>query len=103
VTIGPTGNGPRKPDLVLKSVRRQVEQLDEACRAVDRDPAGLGRTILWTWTETIVESVDQFDELVAPYESLGFDQFVLHHPSQSGPYRGDDRVFERIAERHVLG
>lgn len=103
MTIGPTGNGPRKPDLVLKSVRRQVEQLDEACRAVDRDPAGLGRTILWTWTETIVESVDQFDELVAPYESLGFDQFVLHHPSQSGPYRGDDRVFERIAERHVLG
>jgi hypothetical protein len=44
--------------------------------------------------------VDQFEELVAPYESLGFDQFVLHHPSQTGPYRGDRRAFERIAERY---
>jgi alkanesulfonate monooxygenase SsuD/methylene tetrahydromethanopterin reductase-like flavin-dependent oxidoreductase (luciferase family) len=103
VTIGPTGRAPRTPDLVLESARRQVGQLNAVCRETGRDPADLGRILLWTPSETVLRSVDQFEELVAPYESLGFDQFVLHHPSQTGPYRGDVRVFEQIAERYGRG
>jgi alkanesulfonate monooxygenase SsuD/methylene tetrahydromethanopterin reductase-like flavin-dependent oxidoreductase (luciferase family) len=103
VTIGPTGRGPRTPDLVLSSVRQQVELLDHACREADRNPADLGRVLLWTPTETIIESLDQFDELVAPYEELGFGQFVLHHPAQTGPYGGDAHTFEQIAGRYTGG
>ena len=99
VTIGPTGRGPCTPAAVLDAVRRQLPLLDQACGAVDRDPASVGKILLWTPTEPVLESLDQFDELVAPYAALGFDQFVLHHPAQTGPYGGDVRTFERIAER----
>jgi hypothetical protein len=60
----------------------------------------LRKVLLWTPTETVVTSRDQFDELAAPYEELGFDEFVLHHPAQSGPYDGSVQVFEEIAARH---
>jgi alkanesulfonate monooxygenase SsuD/methylene tetrahydromethanopterin reductase-like flavin-dependent oxidoreductase (luciferase family) len=100
VTVGPTGRSPRTPELVLESARQQVAQLHAACREVGREPGDLGRILLWTPPETDLSSLDQFEELVHPYELLGFDQFVLHHPSQTGPYGGDVRVFERIAERH---
>jgi alkanesulfonate monooxygenase SsuD/methylene tetrahydromethanopterin reductase-like flavin-dependent oxidoreductase (luciferase family) len=103
VTIGPTGRGPRTPDLVLNAARRQVELLEGACREAGRDPADLGRVLLWTPTETIIESIAQFEELVAPYEELGFHEFVLHHPAQTGPYRGDVRTFEQIAGRYGGG
>jgi hypothetical protein len=43
--------------------------------------------------------MDQFGELAAPYEELGFDEFVLHHPAQTGPYGGSVPVFEQIAAR----
>jgi hypothetical protein len=50
--------------------------------------------------EPVIDSVDQFDEIVAPYVELGFDQFVIHHPEQTGPYSGSMSVFERIAARY---
>jgi hypothetical protein len=64
-----------------------------------RDPATLRKVLLWTPVETVLTSIAQFDELAAPYEELGFDQLVLHHPQQTGPYRGSLRVFEQIAAR----
>ena len=57
----------------------------------------MGKVLLWTPTEPIIESLDQFDELVTPYAELGFDQFVVHHPAQTGPYGGDVATFEQIA------
>ena len=36
-----------------------------------------------------------------PYAELGFDQFVLHHPAQTGPYGGDVATFEQIAARRA--
>ncbi|HVB92364.1 MAG TPA: LLM class flavin-dependent oxidoreductase [Acidimicrobiales bacterium] len=97
VTIGPTGRRPRTPELILAAVRKQCAQLAEACSVEGRDPASLGRVILWTPAEPELTSADQFDELAAPYAELGFDQFVLHHPAQSGPYGGAVKVFEQIA------
>ncbi len=101
VTVGPTGRGPHTPSLVLKSASRQVELLDAACREVGRNPADLGRVLLWMPTDPVLESLEQFEELAAPYKSLGFDQFVLHHPAQTGPFGGDVRAFEQIAARHA--
>ena len=59
----------------------------------------LRKVLLWTPAETILTSTDQFDDIAAPYEELGFDEFVLHHPAQSGPYGGSVHVFEQIAAR----
>jgi alkanesulfonate monooxygenase SsuD/methylene tetrahydromethanopterin reductase-like flavin-dependent oxidoreductase (luciferase family) len=99
VTIGPTGRGRGTPEEVFEAVTRQLPLLHEACRGVGREPSSIGRTLLWTPTEPVITSLDQFDELVGPCAELGFDQFVLHHPAQTGPYGGDVKTFEKIAER----
>jgi len=100
VTIGP-GAAPRSPADILAAVRRQSALLDTACDELGRDRAQLRRVLLWTPVETVITSVDQFDEIVAPYEALGIDQFVLHHPAQTGPYGGSVSVFEKIAMRQA--
>jgi alkanesulfonate monooxygenase SsuD/methylene tetrahydromethanopterin reductase-like flavin-dependent oxidoreductase (luciferase family) len=101
VTIGPATRGPRRPEDVLAAVRIQCGQLAEACSSVGRDPATLARVLLWTPTEPLITSMDQFEELSGPYAELGFDQFVLHHPEQTGPYGGSVPVFEAIAARRI--
>jgi citrate lyase beta subunit len=102
VTIGPTGRGPRTPEAILEAVRRQRTELDAACAAAGRAASSIGKVLLWTPTEPI-DSPDQYEELSAPYAALGFDQFVLHHPAQTGPYGGSMRAFEEIAARHATG
>jgi alkanesulfonate monooxygenase SsuD/methylene tetrahydromethanopterin reductase-like flavin-dependent oxidoreductase (luciferase family) len=99
VTIGPSGPVARTGESVLAAVRAQCALLGAACAAQGRDPATLRKVLLWTPVETVFTSVAQFDELAAPYEEMGFDQFVLHHPQQTGPYRGSLRVFAQIAAR----
>jgi alkanesulfonate monooxygenase SsuD/methylene tetrahydromethanopterin reductase-like flavin-dependent oxidoreductase (luciferase family) len=101
VTIGPTGPGPRTQESVLTAVRRQVALLEIACGEHGRDPSTLRKVLLWTPVETVLSSLDQFDELAAPYEELGFDQLVLHHPQQTGPYTGSVTTFEEIAARQA--
>jgi alkanesulfonate monooxygenase SsuD/methylene tetrahydromethanopterin reductase-like flavin-dependent oxidoreductase (luciferase family) len=103
VTIGPTGVAPRTPADILEAVRRQTALFNAACDACGRDPSTVRRVLLWTAAETVLTSLDQFDELVAPYEELRIDQFVLHHPAQTGPYGGSVSVFEEIAMRHGAG
>ncbi len=101
VTIGPTGPVTRTPELVLEAVRRQLGLLHEACAGAGREPESLGKVLLWMPTEPVITSADQFDDLAGPYEALGFDQFVLHHPAQTGPFGGDVGAFEAIAARHA--
>jgi alkanesulfonate monooxygenase SsuD/methylene tetrahydromethanopterin reductase-like flavin-dependent oxidoreductase (luciferase family) len=100
VTIGPTAAGPRTADAILDAVRRQCTELEAACIACARDPSTLGKVLLWTPTEPVLSSVEQFDELSAPYRELGFDEVVLHHPEQTGPYGGTCRVLEQIVARY---
>ena len=98
VTIGP-GRGPRQPADILAAARRQSGLLHECCDRLGRPVPS--KVLLWTPTETVLDSADQFDELAAPYHELGFDEFVLHHPEQTGPYGGNIRAFEEIAARHA--
>ena len=98
VTIGPTGTGARTAASILEAVRQQVRILEEASRTVGRETPS--KVLLWTPTEPAIASADQFDELAAPYAELGFDEIVLHHPDQTGPYEGDIKAFERIAAEH---
>jgi alkanesulfonate monooxygenase SsuD/methylene tetrahydromethanopterin reductase-like flavin-dependent oxidoreductase (luciferase family) len=103
VTIGPTGRVARTPASVLEAARRQRALLDDACASTGRDATSIGKVLLWTPTEPLLDSVDQFEELSAPYGELGFDEFVLHHPAQTGPYGGDSATFEQIAAAHSEG
>jgi alkanesulfonate monooxygenase SsuD/methylene tetrahydromethanopterin reductase-like flavin-dependent oxidoreductase (luciferase family) len=103
VTTGPTGAATHTPDATLEAVTRQVAQLRQACVAAGREPSSLRRVLLWMPTEPVIDSVDQFDEVAEPFAALGFDEIVLHHPSQTGPFRGSMRVFEEIAARHASG
>jgi alkanesulfonate monooxygenase SsuD/methylene tetrahydromethanopterin reductase-like flavin-dependent oxidoreductase (luciferase family) len=100
VTIGP-GRGPRTPETILEAVRHQVEVMDVATRDAGRDRPD--RVLLWTPVDPVITSVDQFDTLTAPYAELGFDQFVLHHPAQTGPYSGNVKAFEQIAAKYAGG
>jgi alkanesulfonate monooxygenase SsuD/methylene tetrahydromethanopterin reductase-like flavin-dependent oxidoreductase (luciferase family) len=99
VTVGPTGRGPSSAEMVFEAITHQLPLLEQACRAEGREPSSIGKVLLWTPTEPVIASLDQFDELAGAVAELGFDQFVLHHPAQTGPYGGDVRTFERIAER----
>ncbi len=101
VTIGPTGPVERTPASVLEAVRLQVVELDAACRAAGRSTSDIGRVLLWMPEEPLIDSADHFDDLFGPYAELGFDQVVLHHPAQTGPFRGDVATFEEIAARHA--
>ena len=68
-------------------------------------PAGtsatVGKVLLWMPAEPTIDSAEQFEELAAPYAALGFDQIVLHHPDQTGPFGGSVAAFEEIAARHA--
>jgi alkanesulfonate monooxygenase SsuD/methylene tetrahydromethanopterin reductase-like flavin-dependent oxidoreductase (luciferase family) len=101
VTVGPTSGEARTSETVRAAINRQLPLLETACRAVGREPADIGKTLLWMPTEPQITSADQFDELAAPYAALGFELFVLHHPAQTGPFGGDIRAFEQIAGRHA--
>jgi alkanesulfonate monooxygenase SsuD/methylene tetrahydromethanopterin reductase-like flavin-dependent oxidoreductase (luciferase family) len=101
VTVGPTGGAAHKPETVLAAARRQRALFDAACAAAGREPSDIGRTLLWMPYEPTIHAVDQFEELVAPYQAMGFDQFVLHHPDQTGPFGGDVKAFEHIAARYA--
>ncbi len=101
VTIGPTGAVARTPESVLAAVRRQLVLLEEACDAARRAPRSIGRILLWMPTAPLIQSVEEFQDIAGPYEALGFDQFVLHHPAQTGPFGGDVSAFEEIAAMHA--
>ena len=103
VTIGPTGRVARTPASVLEAVRRQRALLDAACESVGRDVSSIGKVLLWTPTEPVIDSAARFEDLSGPYAELGFDEFVVHHPAQTGPYGGDLGTFEEIATSHAEG
>ncbi len=101
VTIGPTGPIERTPESVLPVVRAQLDALAAACAAAGRDAGSVGKVLLWMPTVPAIDSAEQFEELAAPYAALGFDQIVLHHPNQTGPFGGNVAAFEEIAARHA--
>ncbi len=101
VTIGPTGPVERTAETIFAAVRAQLNALAVACAAAGRDAASVGKVLLWMPAAPAIESAEQFEEVAAPYAELGFDQIVLHHPDQTGPFGGSVGAFEEIAARHA--
>ena len=78
-------------------VRTQIDSLEEACAAVDRDPATIGKLVL-TGVELFdgLTSPDTFREAIGAYGAVGVTDLVVHWPRPSPPFQCDTSTFERI-------
>jgi alkanesulfonate monooxygenase SsuD/methylene tetrahydromethanopterin reductase-like flavin-dependent oxidoreductase (luciferase family) len=84
---------------VAPPVRWQVEQLDEQCASIGRDPAGIERILLiGDVDDRPLSSVAAFAEFTGRYAELGFGEIVFHHPRPDDPVWTDDpRIVDAIA------
>jgi alkanesulfonate monooxygenase SsuD/methylene tetrahydromethanopterin reductase-like flavin-dependent oxidoreductase (luciferase family) len=82
----------RSADEALAVTRDQVRRLDDACRAIGREPAGIRRSVL-VYRHQTWGSPSALADYVARYRELGFDEFVVISPGT----REGERVFERVA------
>jgi hypothetical protein len=78
-------------------VRGQIARLEEACRAVGRDPATLRRLVLGDLLlESGLHSVEGFRETLGRYAEVGVTDWVVHWPRASEPFAGELEAFERV-------
>jgi alkanesulfonate monooxygenase SsuD/methylene tetrahydromethanopterin reductase-like flavin-dependent oxidoreductase (luciferase family) len=78
----------------------QVDSLEAACTAIDRDPAEVQRILLTGFTpeqSRPLASVDAFVDFAGRHLALGFDEIVIHWPIPDSDFAVDQQVFERIA------
>jgi len=88
-------------EVQVAETRERVSRLGEACAAVGRDPATLGRSYLMFDAEArprggtygYYESVDRFEEMAGRILELGIQELVIYYP----PDVRQLPTFERIA------
>jgi len=88
-------------EVQVAETRERVDRLGEACAAVGRDPATLGRSYLMFDAEArprggtygYYESVDRFEEMAGRILELGIRELVIYYP----PDERQLPTFERIA------
>ena len=81
-------------------VRAQMDQLDDACTRIGRDPATLPRLVLsGLRLDSGLVSEGAFEETLGRYGAIGVTDFVVHWPRPSEPFAGDTADFERIVTR----
>ncbi|HEY5026372.1 MAG TPA: LLM class flavin-dependent oxidoreductase [Acidimicrobiales bacterium] len=81
----------------VRVVRAQMARLDEACAAIGRDPASIGRLVLTgPRLGAGLHSPDAFDETAGRYAEAGVTDLVVHWPRAEDPYAGDQTMFEQI-------
>jgi len=105
----PTGTSERiSLEQAVSRTKKQVAALDDECRAIGRDPAAIGRSVLAFRAEhDPLSSVDAFDEFVGAYTEIGIDGFAFYWPPLAGLRRGEPvprearTMFERIAALRV--
>ncbi len=101
VTTGDrTRTAPCPPGEGARDVREQMDRLDDACRAIGRDPATLDRIVL---TGPVLDpgltSAAAFDETAGRYAAAGVTDLVVPWPRETEPYLGDLATFEAIFSR----
>ena len=78
-------------------VRRQIARLEEACAAIDRDPASIDRLVLTgTNLDPGLTSPAAFQEAKQAYEEAGVTDLVIHWPRPGKPYAGDPSILEHL-------
>jgi alkanesulfonate monooxygenase SsuD/methylene tetrahydromethanopterin reductase-like flavin-dependent oxidoreductase (luciferase family) len=88
-THGPFG---RSVEEILDLTRRQNGRLDELCRSVGRDPAGLRRALLLYDALHAWSTPGAFETTVSAFSEAGISEFVVFWPEEDR--RG---LFERAA------
>ena len=100
VTFGdPLAEDPT-PEHTFRAVRQQLARLEEECRRIGRDPAGIDRVFLAGNTaERPLSSIDAFGDFASRYAALGITDLVVHHPRSDDP-RWDDppEILDAIAQ-----
>ena len=77
-------------------VAAQIRRLEEACAAVDRDPASLHRLVLLgPELDEGTTSPQAFADTIGAYAAAGVTDLVVHWPRPAPPYDGDLAAFER--------
>lgn len=80
-----------------EQVRRQIERLEEACAASDRDPGTIDRLVLaGPSLDQGLASAAQFDDTLGRYADAGVTDFVVHWPRPTAPYQGDPATFAQV-------
>jgi alkanesulfonate monooxygenase SsuD/methylene tetrahydromethanopterin reductase-like flavin-dependent oxidoreductase (luciferase family) len=89
--------------------RERNAQLDEACKAIGRDPSEISRSILVYHRLGDVRpfaSVGAFEDFVGRYREAGINEFVFYHPLRDW-YKSsepeDEAVFEEVATHVIPG
>lgn len=99
VTIGdPAYSGPPlDAEAGAALVARQIDQLEQACAAVERDPSSISRLVVSGLNlDSGLTSRDRFEDTVGRYAAVGITDLVVHWPRPSDPFAGDLDIFERI-------
>ncbi|MCX6397736.1 MAG: LLM class flavin-dependent oxidoreductase [Propionibacteriales bacterium] len=82
------------------AIAGQVDRLEAACTAIDRDPGTVRRILLTGFTpekNEVLESVDRFVDFAGRHRALGFDEIVIHWPIPDSDFASEQVVFESIA------
>jgi alkanesulfonate monooxygenase SsuD/methylene tetrahydromethanopterin reductase-like flavin-dependent oxidoreductase (luciferase family) len=78
----------------------QIARLEDACAAIDRDPASIRRVLLTGFTPEAngpLQSFERFVDFAGRHLALGFDELVIHWPIPDSDFAAPFDVFERIA------
>lgn len=82
------------------AIAGQVQRLEAACAAIDRDPSSVRRVLLTGFTperNEMLDSLGRFADFAGRHHDLGFDEIVLHWPIPDSDFAADQDVFETIA------
>lgn len=80
----------------LASLRRQLEQLDQACAAIGRDPKEIRRSVNALRVDPF-SSVDAFTEYVGRHREIGIEEFIVYWPTDPATRAERERVLERVS------
>lgn len=86
-----------------EAIAGQVRLFERTCVEADRDPATVDRIVMISALDgDAMDSIENFDETVDYYRSLGFTDLVFHHPRSDDPHWNyPPEMMEAIAERYL--
>ncbi|NUR58412.1 MAG: LLM class flavin-dependent oxidoreductase [Catenulispora sp.] len=85
-------------DVTWSALEAAGKKLDRALEEEGRDPASLPRLLLSGLSPLrTMESQARFDDVAGRAETLGFTDFVIHYPRESGAYATPAHVLDEIA------
>ncbi len=85
------------------AIEGQVRLFERTCVEAGRDPAAIDRYVMVSGLDgDPLGSIENFDETLQYYRSLGFTDIVLHHPRADDPHWNQSpEIIDAIADRYL--